>query len=110
MLYSSNIFIENTYHPLNVVFYKVPPDPSDFRSTSYLQTLPINKPIAIYSGTGQESAFYTAYLRLLGYDVKSILFGANNLLYEMLFRSPEIRIFAFTSSSIMNYPYVTGYR
>ena len=108
MLYFSNPYTTNTYHPVGAVFYKVPPYPSDFRSVSYLQTLPNNGSIAIYSGTGQESAFYVAYLRLLGYDAKSILFGMNTIDYDMLFHSPEISPFAFNASHIMNYPYFTG--
>jgi rhodanese-related sulfurtransferase len=108
MLYSSNPFSTNTYHPIGAVFYQVPPDLSDFRSGGYLQTLPSDSSIAVYSGTGQESAFYTAYLRLLGYDARSVLFGMNNIDYGMLFRSPEIIPYAFKTEYIMNYPYFTG--
>jgi len=107
MLYSSSPFTTNTYHPVDAVFYQIPPLPSDFRSVNYLQTLPSNGSIAIYSGTGQESAFYVAYLRLLGYDAKSILFGMNNIDYYMLSHSPEISPYAFNYSYIMNYPYFT---
>ncbi|MFA6598443.1 MAG: rhodanese-like domain-containing protein [Ignavibacteriaceae bacterium] len=107
MLYSSNPYTTNTYHPVGAVFYQIPPLPSDFRSVNYLQTLPSNGSIAIYSGTGQESAFYIAYLRLLGYDAKSILFGMNNIDYYMLSHSPEISPYAFNNSYIMNYPYFT---
>lgn len=108
MLYVSNPFIPNTYHPVGAVFYQAGPGSSDFRSTSYLQTIPSSGTIAMYSGTGQESAFYTAYLRLLGYDAKSILFGMNNIDYNMLFHHPDIMSYAFTTNSIMNYPYKTG--
>jgi rhodanese-related sulfurtransferase len=108
MLYSSNPYSTNTYHPIGAVFYQVPPDPSDFRSISYLQTLPFDSTIAIYSGTGQESAFYTAYLRLLGYDARSVLFGMNNIDYSMLFHSPIISPYAFKTEYIMNYPYIMG--
>lgn len=107
MFYSSNSDTTITYHLEGAVLYHVP-GPADFRSTSYLQTLPSNSPIAIYSETGQESAFYTAYLRLLGYDVKSILFGMNNIDYYMLLRADELIPSAFSANSIMNYPYTTG--
>ncbi|MDP3149178.1 MAG: rhodanese-like domain-containing protein [Ignavibacteria bacterium] len=108
VLYNSSPFTTNTYHLLGSVLYQVPPDHSDLRSVKYLQTLPSGSPIAVYSGTGQESAFYTAYLRFLGYNARSILFGMNNMDYYMLFRASEIISYAFTSNSIMNYPYVTG--
>jgi rhodanese-related sulfurtransferase len=108
MLYSSNPYVTNTYHLIGSVFYQVFPDPSDFRSTSYLQTVPSDSSVAVYSATGQESAFYTAYLRLLGYDARSILFGVNNIDYNMLFRASELIPFAFKTSYIMNFPYITG--
>ena len=108
MLYNSNPYSTNTYHPTEAVLYQVPPDPSDFRSISYLQTLPPDSTIAIYGGTGQESAFYTAYLRLLGYDARSVLFGMNNIDNGMLSHSPIISPYAFKTDYIMNYPYIKG--
>ncbi|MFA6977837.1 MAG: rhodanese-like domain-containing protein [Ignavibacteriaceae bacterium] len=107
MFYSSSSDTTITYHPEGAVLYHIP-GPADFRSTSYLQTLPSKGSIAMYSGTGQESAFYTAYLRLLGYNVKSILFGMNNIDYYMLLRADEIIPYAFQLSTIMNYPFETG--
>ena len=106
MLYNSNPYSTNTYHPTGAVLYQVPPDPSDFRSISYLQTLPPDSTFAIYGGTGQESAFYTAYLRLLGYDARSVLFGMNNIDNGMLSHSPIISPYAFKTDYIMNYPYI----
>ncbi|MCK9212384.1 MAG: rhodanese-like domain-containing protein [Ignavibacteriaceae bacterium] len=108
MLYSSSPFTTNTYHLVGAILYQIPPGPADFRSVTYLQTLPSADSIAIYSGTGQESAFYSAYLRLLGYKARSILFGMNNIDYYMLLRAPEIIPYAFAPSYIMNYPYSTG--
>ena len=109
MLYASTSGQDTsvTYHPDGAILYTVP-GPADFRSITYLQTLPSTASIAAYSGSGQESAFYIAYLRLLGYDVKSILFGMNNIDYNMLLHSTELAAFAFQSSNIMNYPYETG--
>jgi len=108
VLYSSNPKTTDTYHPLGAVYYRTPPAVSDFRSVTFLQTLPSDKPIVLYSGSGQESAFYTAYLRLLGYDAKSVSFGMNNMNYDLLLHSDLISIYAFSNSVIKNYPYVTG--
>jgi hypothetical protein len=88
------------------VLYLVPPDLSDLRSISNLQTLPPLKEIAVYSGSGQESAYYTAYLRLLGYNAKSLLFGMNNIDYNMISRIGQT--YAFKIDSTINYPYVSG--
>ena len=37
-----------------------------------LKTLPIDKQIVVYEYAGMTSAFVVAYLRVLGYDAKSI--------------------------------------
>jgi rhodanese-related sulfurtransferase len=108
ILYSSSPFTTNTYHLTGAVLYHVFPDISDLRSGGYLQTIPSAVPTAVYGATGQESAFYTAYLRLLGYNARSILFGENNIDYNMLVRVADLAGFAFKSAYIKNYPYLTG--
>lgn len=47
-----------------------------------LKTLPTDKPIVVYCHTGQTSAHVAAYLRLLGYDAKSLLYGVNGMAYD----------------------------
>lgn len=81
----------------------------DLKSSTFLQALPPDKKIVIYSVSGQLSAFAVAYLRILGYEAKSLLYGANNytysrLVYDKDFFSPYV----FLTSNIRNYPYVTG--
>ena len=53
-----------------------------FTSSEDLKTLPTDKPVAVYCYTGQTSAHVAAYLRVLGYDAKSILFGVNGMAYD----------------------------
>lgn len=53
-----------------------------FTSDEYLKTLPTDKMVAVYCYTGQTSAHVAAYLRVLGYDAKSILFGVNGMSYD----------------------------
>lgn len=48
-------------------------------SDADLKTLPTDKTIVVYCYTGQGSAFLSAYLRVLGYDAKSLLFGINGM-------------------------------
>lgn len=67
-----------------------------------LKTLPTNKPVVLYCYTGQTSAFLAAYLRLLGYDAKSLLFGANGMIYDKL---TEKNMTTFKQSEIMGYEY-----
>lgn len=81
----------------------------DLQSSTFLQSLPADKKIVIYSVSGQISAFVAAYLRILGYDAKSLLFGGNNytysrLVYDIDFFSPYV----FKIEDIKNYPFVTG--
>ncbi|MBE2190044.1 MAG: rhodanese-like domain-containing protein [Desulfobulbaceae bacterium] len=49
-----------------------------------LTTLPTDKPIIIYCHTGTQSSMLAAFLRLMGYDAKSLLFGANSMIYDKM--------------------------
>lgn len=43
-----------------------------------------SKTIVTYCWTGQTSSMVTAYLKVLGYDSKSLLFGVNGMIYDDL--------------------------
>ena len=43
-----------------------------------------SKTVVTYCWTGQTSSMVTAYLTVLGYDAKSLKFGANNLIFSEL--------------------------
>jgi hypothetical protein len=74
-----------------------------------LQTIPADSSVLIYDANGQLGACITAYLRVLGYDAKTLLFGGNHILYYNRITSTAPLIpFAFDVSDIKNYPYVTG--
>jgi rhodanese-related sulfurtransferase len=94
-------------HPVGTVWYANSAS-FEFRSTESLQTLPLDKPIIIYSGNGQLSACMAAYLRVIGYKAKTLMFGANQLFYPRLRLDPQLIEDAFLVENIMNYPYVTG--
>ena len=49
-----------------------------------LNTLPTDKPILVYCYSGQNAAFTVAYLRMLGYDAYSLLYGANHFMHSKL--------------------------
>jgi len=55
-----------------------------FKLANDLKTLPKDKTILVYCYTGQTSAQVAAYLRLLGYDAKSLLYGMNKLNYNVM--------------------------
>lgn len=56
--------------------------PTSLKLDGYLKTLSTEKPVAVYCYTGQTSAHVSAYLRVIGYDAKSILFGVNGMSYD----------------------------
>jgi rhodanese-related sulfurtransferase len=66
-----------------------------------LKTLPADKTIVVYCYTGQNSANLTAYLRLVGYNAKSLLFGTNGMIYDDMTKS------RWSESAIYGYDYVT---
>ena len=94
-------------HSLGTIWYRDIPS-YDFRSIKNLQTVPVNSPIIIYSADGQLSACMTAYLTVLGYKVKTLLFGANQLFYTRMRSDPQLSGDAFKIEEINNFPYVTG--
>jgi rhodanese-related sulfurtransferase len=68
-----------------------------------LTTLPTDKPVVVYCYTGQTSAFLSAYLRLLGYDAKSLLFGVNGMSYDMMVAN---NMTVFKDDQVMGYDFV----
>jgi rhodanese-related sulfurtransferase len=94
-------------HPIFTRSYLDSPS-YEFRSVKYLQTLPTSVEIILYDYNGQLAACMTAYLRLLGYNVKMILFGANQIFYSRLVDDPGLIDYAFSTTKIQNFPYVTG--
>lgn len=48
------------------------------------KNLDASKAVVTYCWTGQTSSMMTAYLKVLGYDAKSLLFGANGMIFSNL--------------------------
>jgi rhodanese-related sulfurtransferase len=72
------------------------------KTTVDLKTLPANKTIAVYCYTGQTSGYLTSYLRLLGYNAQSILFGTNSMIYDKMV---EKNLTHWSTDYIMGYEY-----
>jgi hypothetical protein len=68
--------------------------------------LPIDRPIAIYCYTGQNSAFVVAYLRLIGYDAKGLLYGTNSFMNGIMVEEKIHN--AFTEKMILELPLSSG--
>jgi len=72
-------------------------------SGASLYTLPIDKPVVTYCYTGQHAGFVTAYLSILGYDAKSLGFGANSFMHNIL---KDNDWHAFGDGAIHDYEYI----
>ncbi|MBK7105649.1 MAG: rhodanese-like domain-containing protein [Ignavibacteriae bacterium] len=57
---------------------------ADFKLAANLKTLPTNKPVVVYCYTGTTSAFVATYLKVLGYDAKTLLYGMNALAHDTM--------------------------
>jgi rhodanese-related sulfurtransferase len=103
-----NYYVVNYWADADYTHYGHVPDAMQYTpktSMDYnvdLTTLPTDKMIAVYCWTGQTSAFLTAYLRILGYNAKSLLFGANGMIYD------DLESHKWSDSEIKEYDYVTG--
>ena len=84
-----------------------PPKEQPFRSATHLLTLSTKNPNIIYCYNGQTSAYAAGYLRILGYDARSLLFGANGIIYDRM-RENKIENTFIPDTEIMNYDYVSG--
>ena len=51
---------------------------------AHLLNMPTNKPIVVYCFNGHHSAQAVAYLRMLGYNARSMLYGANTFMHDFL--------------------------
>jgi len=73
-----------------------------------LNTLSLEKPNVVYCYSGQHSVFAAAYLRMLGYDAKSLAYGANGFIHtEMALTEPRPTR-TFSEKLIQDLPLVKG--
>lgn len=79
---------------------------ADLKISASLKTLPTNKTVVIYCYTGQTSAQVAAYLKLLGYDAKTLLFGINTLSYDWA-KTNNLSPF-IAANEIKTFPFNTG--
>jgi hypothetical protein len=62
--------------------------------------------VVVYCGTG-HLGFVTAYLRLFGYDARTLAFGNNGFMHErMISRKSALSWVPFTSEEVHDYPVV----
>ena len=71
----------------------------------YLYTLPTDKTIIVYGSTGLDEAFVAAYLNILGYKSKGLLYGANGFMHENVVKNNWD---PYLKSKVHDYP-LAGY-
>ena len=49
-----------------------------------MASIPFDKPVVVYCGTGHNSGFATAYLRLFGYDAHTLKYGNNSFMHDKM--------------------------
>jgi rhodanese-related sulfurtransferase len=72
-----------------------------------MQTIPADKEVVVYCGTGHNSAFVTAYLRLFGYNAKTLRFGNNGFMHDKMVREEQAMAWQpYTEKDTKDYPVV----
>jgi rhodanese-related sulfurtransferase len=49
-----------------------------------MSTIPFDKKVVVYCGTGHNSGFATAFLRLFGYDARTLKYGNNSFMFDKM--------------------------
>ncbi len=94
---------ENLGHIEGALNY--PPAIEPWKSENDLLTLSTEIPNVIYCYTGQTSSYLSGYLRILGYDSRSLLYGGNGMIYDVMKNNNTPNTF-IPEEEIKNYDYV----
>ncbi|MCF6270091.1 MAG: hypothetical protein L3J41_10285 [Melioribacteraceae bacterium] len=87
------------YGPISVTEYDTR---WDFISNSFLLTLPTNKNVVLYSPNGQRSAYFTAYLQLLGYQAITIKYGAISMMVKRFYDKYTYYIYDYKTGEVID--------
>jgi len=75
--------------------------------TAEMATIPPDKTVVVYCGTGHNSGFVTAYLRLFGYDARTLTYGNNGFMHNrMVEKNTTLSWLPFSDSDINDFPVV----
>lgn len=102
-----NYWPENLYNDLGHIngALNYPPPTNPWKLENDLLTLSTEIPNVIYCFTGQTSSYLSGYLRLLGYDSRSLLYGGNGMIYDVMRNANTPNTF-IPENDIKNYDYV----
>jgi rhodanese-related sulfurtransferase len=75
--------------------------------TEEMASIPPEKIVVVYCGTGHNSAFASAYLRLFGYDARTLKYGNNSFMYnKMVAQRTALSWLPFTSADVNDFDIV----
>lgn len=75
--------------------------------TDEMASIPSDKTVVVYCGTGHNSGFASAYLRLFGYDARTLNYGNNSFMYDkMVSQRKQLSWLPFTSEEVNNFEVV----
>ena len=75
--------------------------------TNEMGSIPTDKTVVVYCGTGHNSGFATAYLRLFGYDAHTLRYGNNSFMYDKMIRQrTALSWLPFTSEDVNEFEVV----
>jgi len=72
-----------------------------------MASIPTDKPVVVYCGTGHNSGFATAYLRLMGYDAYTLKYGNNGFMHDKMIQQRTLLSWLpFSSEDVNNFEVV----
>jgi rhodanese-related sulfurtransferase len=72
-----------------------------------MASIPSDKIVVVYCGTGHNSGFATAYLRLLGYDARTLKYGNNGFMYDRMVKEKQALSWVpFSTDDVNNFEVV----
>jgi len=72
-----------------------------------MENIPADKTVVLYCGTGHNSGFATAYLRMFGYDAKTLIYGNNGFMHnKMVEEKGDLSWLPFTEAEVSNFEVV----
>lgn len=75
--------------------------------TEEMASIPSDKTVVVYCGTGHNSGFATAFLRLFGYDARTLKYGNNSFMYDkMVSQKAALSWLPFTTADVNSFEVV----
>lgn len=72
-----------------------------------MASIPTDKTVVVYCGTGHNSGFATAYLRLFGYDARTLRMGNNSFMYDKMVKERiALSWLPFSTADVNNFEVV----